>query len=55
MNLFNYLYVVMPRSSQDNLALSSKRNTTKRTEIIKKNALKTPLSHDSVCRTYMFL
>lgn len=34
MNLFNYLYVVMPRSSQDNLALSSKRNTTKRTEMI---------------------
>lgn len=44
MNLFNYLYVVMPRSSQDNLALSSKQNTTKRTEIIKKCFEHTPKS-----------
>lgn len=29
MNLFKYLYVVMPHSSRDNLALSSKPNTTK--------------------------
>lgn len=39
MNLFKYLYVAVPHSSQDNLALSSKPNTTKRTETIKKNAL----------------
>lgn len=48
MNLFDYLYVVMPPLARENLAISSKQNTTKKLVIV---FLKMPLTNPNVIKS----